>query len=49
MLIDSGRIIRLQGRQPTFIATREELKIYKAMEEWEKFFVQGWRKSKLVC
>jgi len=43
MFIDSGRILGVLGKEPPLMTTREELKVDKARDEWEKFIAQGWR------
>ena len=48
MFIDSGRIIDVFGKEPTLLKTREELKIDKARDEWEKLIAQGWRRTNPV-
>ena len=48
MFIDSGKITGVFGKQPPFMAIREELKIDKAREEWKKFLAQGWRQTNVV-
>ena len=45
MFIDAGRIIGVLGKEPPLMTTREELKIYKARNEWRKLIVQGWRRT----
>ena len=48
MFIDSGKIIGVLGQQPPVMTSREELRIDKAREEWEKLKLQGWRRTKIV-
>ena len=45
MLIDSGKVISTQGKEPPFITTKKELKKYAAREEWKKLIAQGWRRT----
>ena len=48
MFIDSGRILDFLGKEPLLMTTREELKVYKARDEWKKLIAQGWRRTKPV-
>ena len=48
MFIDSGRILGVLGKEPPLMTTREELKVDKARDEWEKLISQGWRRTKPV-
>ena len=48
ILIDSGRIVGVLGKEPPLMTTREELKVDKARDEWRKLIAQGWRSTKLV-
>ena len=48
MFIDSGSIIGVLGKEPSFMTTREELKVDKARDEWRKLIAQGWRRTKPV-
>ena len=48
MFIDSGRILGVLGKEPPLMATREELKVDKARDEWKKLIAQGWRRTKPV-
>ena len=48
MFIDSGRILGVLGKGPPLMTTREELKVYKARDEWKKLIAQGWRRTKPV-
>lgn len=48
VFIDSGKIIRIFGKEPPVMTTREELKIDKAREEYKKLLSQGWRKTEPV-
>ena len=48
MFIDSGRIIGVFGKEPPLMATREELKVDTARDEWKKLIAQGWRRTKPV-
>ena len=48
MFIDSGRILGVLGKEPPLMTTREELKVDKARDEWEKLIAQGWRRTKTV-
>ena len=48
MFIDSGRVLGVLGKEPPLMTTREELKVYKAREEWKKLIAQGWRRTKPV-
>ena len=48
MFIDSGRILGVLGKEPPLMATREELKVDKARDEWRKLISQGWRRTKPV-
>ena len=36
------------GKEPPFMATREELKKDAAREEWKKLIAQGWRRTEEV-
>ena len=36
ILIDSGRIVGVLGKEPPLMTTREELKVDKARDEWRK-------------
>ena len=48
MFIDSGKIVGVLGKQPPVLTSREELKIEKAREEYQKLLAQGWRKTSVV-
>ena len=48
MFIDSGKIVGVLGKQPPVLTSREELKIEKAREEYQKLLAQGWRKTPVV-
>ena len=48
MIIDSGRILGVLGKEPPLMITREELKVDKARDEWRKLIAQGWRRTKPV-
>ena len=48
MFIDSGIIIGVLGKELHLMTTREELKVDKARDEWEKLIAQGWRRTKPV-
>ena len=48
MFFDSGRILGVLGKEPPLMTTREELKVDKARDEWEKLIAQGCRKTKPV-
>ena len=48
MVIDSGKIVGVLGKQPPVLTSREELKIEKAREEWKKLISQVWRKTPVV-
>jgi len=48
MFIDSGRIIGVFGKEPPLMTTREELKVDKARDEWNKLIAQGWSITKPV-
>jgi hypothetical protein len=48
ILIDSGRIVGVLGKEPPLMTTREELKVDKARDEWKKLIAQGWRITKPV-
>ena len=48
ILIDSGRIVGVLGKEPPLMTTREELKVDKARYEWRKLIAQGWRRTKPV-
>ena len=48
MLIDSGRILGVLGKEPPLMTTREELKVDNARNEWRKLIAQGWRRTKQV-
>ena len=43
LIIDSGKIVNVFGKEPPVMQNREELKIEKAREEWKKLTSQGWR------
>ena len=47
MFIDSGNIFGVLGKEPTFLTTREELKI-EAARESKKLIAQRWRKTPLL-
>jgi len=47
MFIESGKIVGVLGKEPPVMQKREELKIEKAREEWEKLISQGWRRTDL--
>ncbi len=48
ILIDSGRIVSVLGKEPPLMTTREELKVDKARDEWRKLIAQGWRRTNPV-
>ena len=48
MFIDSGRIISVLGKEPPLMTTREELKVDKARDEWEKLTAKGFRRTKSI-
>ena len=48
MFIDSGRILRVLGKEPPLITTKEELKIDNSKDKWKKLIAQGWRRTKPV-
>ena len=48
ILIDSGRIVGVLGKEPPLMTTREELKVDKARDEWRKLISHGWRRTKPV-
>ena len=48
MVIDSGKIVGVLGKEPPVLTTIEELKIEKAREEYKKLLSQGWRKTPVV-
>ena len=48
MFIDSGIILGVLGKEPPLMKTREEVKVYKARDEWKKLIAQGWRRTKPV-
>jgi len=48
MFIDSGRILRVLGKEPPLMTTREELKVDNARDEWNQLIAQGWRRTKPV-
>ena len=48
ILIDSGRIVGVLGKEPPLMTTREELKVDKARDEWRKLITHGWRRTKPV-
>ena len=48
MFIDSGKIIGVLGREPPLMTTREELKVDKARDEWEKLTTKGCTRTKSV-
>ena len=41
IFIDSGRILSVLGKEPSLMTIREELKVYKARDEWKKLIAQG--------
>ena len=43
MFIDSGSIIGVLEKEPPLMTTREELKVDKARDKWEKLIAQGWK------
>ena len=43
VFVDSGKVTSTWGKEPPVMTTREELKIEKAREEWEKLISQSWR------
>ena len=43
MFVDTGKIVGVLGKEPPVMQKREELKIEKAREEWNKLISQGWR------
>ena len=48
MFVDTGKIVGVLGKEPPVMQKREELKIEKAREEWEKLISQGWRVTQEV-
>ena len=48
MFNDSGRILGVFVKEPSLMTTREELKVYKVIDEWKKLIAQGWRRTKPV-
>ena len=48
ILIDSGRIVGVLGKEPPLMTTRTELKVDKARDEWRKLIAHGWRRTKPV-
>ena len=48
MLIESGRILCVLGKEPPLMNIRYELKVDKARDEWRKLIAQGWRRTKPV-
>ena len=41
MFIDTERIIGVLGKETTLITTIEELKVDRAIDEWEKLIAKG--------
>ena len=48
IVIDSGKIVGVLGKEPPVLTTIEELKIEKARDEWKKLLAQGWRRTPVV-
>ena len=48
MIIESGRIRGVLGKEPPIMINKEELKVDKARDEWKKLIAQGWRRTKPV-
>ena len=48
IVIDSGKIVGVLGKEPPVLTTIEELKIEKARDEWKKLLAQGWRRPPVV-
>ena len=48
MIIDSGRILGLLGKESPIMTTKEELKVDNARDEWKKLISQGWLRTKPV-
>ena len=48
MIIDSGRILGVIGKETPPMTTREELKVDKARDEWKKLISEGWSRTKPV-
>ena len=45
MLIDSGKFIYTQSKEPPVITKREELKKDSAREEFKNLIAQSWRRT----
>ena len=48
VFIDSGRILGVLGKEPPLMTTREELKVDKARDEWEKLTTKGCTRNKSI-
>ena len=48
MIIDSGQIIGVLGKEPPVMTNREELNVDAIRNEWGKLIAQGWRRTKPV-
>ena len=48
IFIDSGRILGVFRKESPLMTTRQELKVYKARDEWRNLIAQGWRRTKQV-
>ena len=47
IFIDYGKIVGYLGKEPPLLEKREEFRIEKAREIWDKLIAQGWRRTKL--
>ena len=43
IFVHTGKKVGVLGKEPPVMQKKEELKIEKAREEWEKLISQGWR------
>jgi len=48
MFIDSGKIVRVLGKEPPVMTTTISVDIDLAREIYERLLSQGWRKTKVV-
>ena len=48
IFIDSGKILGVLGKKSPLMTTREELKVDKDRDKWEKLITQVWRRTKPV-
>ena len=47
VFIDYGKIVGYLGKEPPLLEKREEFRIEKAREIWDKLIAQGWRRTNL--